>query len=127
MTFKVPIHFTEGSGTDEPTVKDEQITVVNHPDSVSKSDIRQIVKKVAQILAAQGLSCCECVNTRYKLYPLSDCEDSNLKYTLVISCSDSRLCYEFELMLAPIEPLEFADRIDKTEKDCNETERKEGR
>lgn len=134
MTFKVPIHLTEGSGTGDPTVRDEQITVVsdsdsvsNHPHSVSKSDIRQIVKKVAQILAAQGLSCCECVNTRYKLYPLSDCEDSNLKYTLVISCSDSRLCYEFELMLAPIEPPETEGRIDKKSQDCNETEIKEGR
>ena len=134
MTFKVPVHCNEDSGTNDSIVRNEQITVIgdsdsvsNPPDSVSKSNIRLIVKKVAQILAAQGLSCCECVNTRYKLYPLSDCEDSNLKYTLVISCSDSRLCYEFELMLAPIAPPETEGRIDRKPQDCNETEIKEGR
>ena len=134
MTFKVPVHCNEDSGTNDSTVRNEQITVIgdsdsvsNPPDSVSKSDIRLIGKKVAQILAAQGLSCCECVNTRYKLYPLSDCEDSNLKYTLVISCSDSRLCYEFELMLAPMEPPETAGRIAQKLQDCNETEKKEER
>ena len=134
MTFKVPIHLAESSESDETTVKDEQITVIGDPDSVSappdsvsKSDIRKIVKKVVQILAAQGLPCYECVNTRYKLYPLSDCEDSNLKFTLVISCSDSRLCYEFELMLTQMEPPETAGRLASNPPYYDETVKKEGR
>ena len=35
MTFKVSIHLSESSDSDETTVKDEQITVIGDLDSVS--------------------------------------------------------------------------------------------
>ncbi|MED9904910.1 MAG: helix-turn-helix domain-containing protein [Lachnospiraceae bacterium] len=95
MTFQVPVHLPETHIQKDSTIKDEQIIISNASDSVSsntpcvsKSHIRQVVRKVAKILAAQGVSCCECPRTRYKLYSLSDCNGSNLKYSLTIDCPD---------------------------------------
>ena len=109
MAFQVPVHIGEENSSPATTVKDEQITVDNDYDCVSsqsacvsKSHIRMVVKKIAGILAAQGVSCCECSKTQYKLYSLSDCEDSKSKYSLEICCSNGDPTYQFELTLSPL-------------------------
>lgn len=108
MTFQVPVHLPETAMQEDSTITDEQIIISNASDSVSsntscvsKSHIRQVVRKVAKILAAQGVSCCECPRTRYKLYSLSDCESGNLMYSLKIDCPDGQTSYQFELTLTP--------------------------
>ena len=108
MTFQVPVHLPETPIQEDSTIKDEQILISNASDSVSsnascvsKSHIRHVVRKVAKILAAQGVSCCECPRTRYKLYSLSDCKSGNLKYSLKIDCPDGQTSYQFELTLTP--------------------------
>lgn len=108
MTFQVPVHVPETPMQEDSPIKDEQIIISDASNSVSsntscvsKSHIRQMLRKVAKILAAQGVSCCECPRTRYKLYSLSDCESGNLKYSLKIDCPDGRTSYQFELTLTP--------------------------
>lgn len=110
MTFQVPVNLPEENIPDDSIIKDEQITINDGYDSVSsehacvsKSHIRTMVRKVAKILSAQGVSCCECPRTQYKLYSLSDCEDGKLKYSLKIDCPDGRTSYQFELTLATID------------------------
>ena len=108
MIFQVPVNLPDAPISEDSTIKDEQITINDDSDSVSsnapcvsKSHIRQVVRKVAKILAAQGGSCCECPRTQYKLYSLSDCKGGNLKYSLKIDCPDGRTSYQFELTLTP--------------------------
>lgn len=111
MTFQVPVHIPEDTTfSDNIRIKDEQICIADQPDSVSekdrcvsKSDIRIMVQKVAQILAAQGVPCCECPKTQYKLYPLSDWEERKYRYSLRICCPERDVSYHFELTCAPIE------------------------
>ena len=110
MTFKVPLHIPEESSLPETeAVKDGQITIVDREGcvsgqspSVSKPHMKEVVQKVAQILAAQGVSCCECPKTLYKLYPLSDCKETDLRYSLEVVCPDGKMPYRFELKLSPI-------------------------
>ena len=110
MTFKVPVHIQEESSLPETeAVKDGQITILDGEGcvsgqsiSVSKTHMKKVVQKVAQILAAQGVPCCECSKTLYKLYPLSDCKETNLRYSLEIVCPDGKMPYRFELKLSPI-------------------------
>lgn len=109
MTFQVPVHTKDTDISPEASVKDEQISIengfgcVSAKDScVSESHICTAVKKAAGILAAQGVSCCECPKTQYKLYSLSDCEDSKSRHSLEILCPDRDTAYRFELTLSLI-------------------------
>lgn len=109
MKFQVPVHLPDSVPMEDAKIKDEQI-LIEENDSVSSQaacvsnpHIRSVVRKVAQILAAQGISCCECPKTQYKLYPLSDCEDSKYKYSLQLGCPDKDIRYHFELTLLPLE------------------------
>lgn len=109
MAFQVPVHIGGENSSPDTTIKDEQITIDNDYDCVSsqsacvsKSHIHTVVKKIAGILAAQGVSCCECPKTQYKLYSLSDCKDSKSKYSLEICCSNGDPTYQFELTLSPL-------------------------
>jgi hypothetical protein len=112
MTFQVPVHLPDAVSMEDAKIKDEQIliednnSVSSQAACVSDSHIRSVVRKVAQILAAQGVSCCECPRTQYKLYPLSDCEDGKYRYSLQISCPDRDIRYHFELTLLPLEAKE---------------------
>ena len=107
MAFQVPVHITENTHTPETaTVREDQIYIIEEPDtvsspsgSVSKSHICQIIRKTAEILAAQGIPCCECSETLYKLYPLSDCKETDLRYSMKICCPDGGTPYQFELTL----------------------------
>ena len=109
MTFQVPVHITENAPIPENTVvREEQIYIAEEPDtvsslsgSVSKSHICQVIRKTAEILAAQGIPCCECSETLYKLYPLSDCRETDFRYSLKICCPDGGTPYQFELTLFP--------------------------
>ena len=112
MTFQVPVHIPDTPSIPEAEpIRDEQITIMEADSSVSGQDVcvskphmKKIVQKVAQILAAQGVSCCECPRTLYKLYSLSDCKESILKYSLQITCPDGKMPYRFELTLSPVSP-----------------------
>ena len=114
MAFQVPVHITENTQTPEAaTVREDQIYIIEEPDtvsspsgSVSKSHICQIIRKTAEILAAQGIPCCECSETLYKLYPLSDCKETDLRYSMKICCPDGGTPYQFELTLFPAGPAE---------------------
>lgn len=95
------------------TIRDEQITIMEADDCVSgqsgcvsKPHMKKVVQKVAQILATQGVSCCECPRTQYKLYPLSDCKETDLRYSLQIVCPDGKMPYRFELTLSLVIPPE---------------------
>lgn len=124
MTFQVPVNIPDNVTSDDSPILDEQIIIQDENDCVSdakscvsNSHIRMMIRKVAKILTAQGVSCCECPRTQYKLYSLSDCADGNLKYSLKIDCPDGRTSYQFELTLTPTEATEKS----------NITESKKGR
>jgi len=104
MTFQIPTIIPDGTPVPEDnSIKDEQIYVSDNAACVSESHIRQMVKKVAGILAAQGVSCCECPKTHYKLYSLSDCKESIIRYSLEIACPNGDASYRFELTLSPVD------------------------
>lgn len=91
----------------ENTIREEQLCVSEKEISVSKSHIGKIIGKVAQILAAGGLVCCECSNSKYKLSPLYlDCREGLKEYHLIIVCGESEL-YRFELRLCPVSKIKI--------------------
>mgnify|MGYP001047476609 CR=1 FL=1 len=104
MAFHIPFHAPDSSLeiTDSP-IRDEQISVPSEDNSVSKPHMHAMVRKVAKVLATQGLPCCECSRTIYKLYPLSDCGDGKYRYSLQLGCPDKDIRYHFELTLLPLE------------------------
>ncbi|MCM1232861.1 MAG: MarR family transcriptional regulator [Ruminococcus flavefaciens] len=114
MAFQIPVHIPgDSSLTETEPIRDEQITIMETDSSVSSQDacvskphMKKVIQKVAQILAAQGVSCCECPRTQYKLYPLSDCKETIVKYSLQITCPDGKMPYRFELTLSPVSPPE---------------------
>lgn len=105
MAFQIPISIPDQADKCVPeTITDEQIIVSDSSNSVSKSHMRKIVEKVAGILAAQGVPCCECPKTRYILYELSDCKETTYRFSLNIGCMDENMSYRFELLLSPVSP-----------------------
>ena len=103
MAFNIPLHIPAASlEADTSPIRDEQICVPNEENSVSKPHMRAMVRKVAKVLATQGIPCCECSRTIYKLYPLSDCMEGNYRYSLRGICPDGREGYHFELCLSPV-------------------------
>ena len=88
------------------SILDREGCVSRQSPSVSKPHMKEVVQQVAQILAAQGVPCCECPRTLYKLYPLSDCKETTVKYSLQITCPDGKMPYRFELTLSPASPPE---------------------
>lgn len=108
MAFQIPVQLLENVFQEDTSIKDEQIMieegcVPKEEACVSDFNMRAMVRKVAKILSAQGVSCCECPQTQYKLYSLSDCREGNLRYSLNISCPDGKIPYQFELTLTPAE------------------------
>lgn len=102
MAFQIPIVLGDIVNESTPElVKDEQITVSGSVNSVSKHHMREIIEKVAGILAAQGVSCCVCHKTRYILYELSDCRKTKYRFSLSIGCPGGDTLYQFELILTP--------------------------
>ena len=109
MIFQVPVHIAnDATSVIDVPVKDHQIDssevadcVSEHFPSVSKTHILQIIQKLAQILSAQGIPCCECPLTQYKLSPLSDCRKDIIRYSLRLGCPDMQTVYQIELTLSP--------------------------
>lgn len=102
MTFQLPVHISDKPSAPYAVITEEQIIFEESSNSVSeesscvpKSHMKLILQKIAGILATQGISCCECPHTQYKLYSLSDCKDT--KYSLVINCPTGMTTYRFEL------------------------------
>jgi len=112
MALNLKISFT-GLERDIP-LSDKQFIVSKELTCVPKSHMRAIISKVAEILVAQGVRCCECHKSIYKLSPLSGCResyldlpitgdfDNPLRFTLILSCGDKD-AYLFELNLQSIE------------------------
>lgn len=105
MAFQIPI--TTGDTVDESVpefIKEEQISVSDASGSVSKQHMKKIIETLAKILAAQGVSCCKCHNTRYILYELSDCKETKYRFSLSIGYPGGDILYQFELILHPVMP-----------------------
>jgi hypothetical protein len=95
---------------------DSQICVSNAECSVSKPHMKIIVQKVAEMLAASGLSCCGCTKSKYMLSPLSSVckelifpqsalQDKSFphveRFSLDIVCESAKWAFLFELSLTP--------------------------
>ena len=108
MKMQLPIHIPEdtlpvknNSECVSESITDEQIIVSQEGSCVPESHIKAIVRKVAEILEIQGISCCRCPKTKYILSPLSACKDSIYLYSLRIICPWGKAAYQFELKLKP--------------------------
>lgn len=88
-----------------------EVCVSEELSSVSKSHMEALVRKVAEILDSQGVSCFRCPKARYKLYPLSEdweekylcrpCEALDRRIVMEVCCGNDRRIYTFELTLSP--------------------------
>ena len=80
-------------------VQEEQICVSGTVPSVSKSCVPYILSKVSEVLYSQGIPCCRCRNSRYKLYSYPDGCGRKNKLELTIHCGNGPALYRFELNL----------------------------
>lgn len=116
LTFRIPVTIKEDSpmfketeaNTHKQVIRDDQIivpkSVPESQNSVPKSHIYKMVQKAAEVLAAQGIPCCECGQSLYKLYRLSGCGESTFRYCLKISCIEREaVLYQFEFNICPLE------------------------
>ena len=112
MSLNIKLHIPEDADAAESIPDDPKVCVSDQLISVSKSQVEHIVRKVAQVLETQGISCFNCPKSSVKLYPLSgDCteavkgsgEKSNvLRIGMVIQCGNNHPIYSFELTMTPI-------------------------
>ena len=73
MTLNIHLELPETAETEEShSISEHEVIVSDALSSVSKSHIETILRKMADILSTQGISCFSCPLSRYKLYPLSD-------------------------------------------------------
>lgn len=115
MSLNLRISIDDSEVVDTPTmISEDQIIVSNEIFSVSKPHITVLVKKVAEMLITQGVACCGCSHSLYKLSPLfhactkvfypqeilhergrpeQDC------WILEISCGEKNKLYVFELSI----------------------------
>ena len=106
MTFHMSIQIKDETCIpDSDGIYDSQVliedSVSENAVRVSESDIKQIVRKVVEILATQGIPCTACSLTHYKLYRLSDCGETDIKYSLTIICPTQGPQYLFEISVTP--------------------------
>ena len=132
MAFQIPVHLSDTpSILEDIDIRDEQITIMedetsvsSNAFSVSKSDMHSVIKKVAKILAAQGIPCCECPKTQYKLYPLSDWNESIIQYSLQLACGNGDTRYQFEITFHPADsPMQEHVLSENTSASSIQTER----
>lgn len=123
MTMQLPIHIPDDEEVTDSVsnpVTEAQVTVSEKNLCVSKSHMRYIVQKVAELLDSQGIPCCHCEKIEYILSPLSDCKSTVNQYTLSIICPFRNIRYQFELTfksISPDAPLTF-----QSQKDCMKQE-----
>ena len=112
MSLNIKLHIPEDADAAESILDDPKVCVSDQLISVSKSQVEHIVRKVAQVLETQGISCFHCPKSIVKLYPLSgDCTEAVeggsaqtniLKIGMVIQCGNDHPIYSFELTMTPI-------------------------
>lgn len=112
MVLNIKLELPVKEDSSEDNALEHEICVSDDLNSVSKQHIEIVIQKMAKILSAQGISCFECPNSRYKLYPLSDgCtgeyyirahKEYACRFGLAILCGD-RPVRTFELTLSPCE------------------------
>jgi hypothetical protein len=119
MSLNIKITIPETDCTDEQeTATDEKLCVSNGEFSVSKSHMKIVVEKAAEMLAALGVPCCECPKSKYKLSPLlTACQESQIsksdmqgrsypqveRFAFEIVCEGQKRTFLFELTLIPAE------------------------
>ena len=114
MTLNIHLELPETAETEEShSISEHEVIVSDALSSVSKSHIETILRKMADILSTQGISCFSCPLSRYKLYPLSDdCWEeliprargkSTAHFGLTILCGTNTSIATFELTLTPFE------------------------
>lgn len=94
LTVQIP---AERDSVPEPEISD-QLTVSDADESVPKSHMAFIIEKVSDLLKTQGIPCCQCRKTAYRLSKLSDCKEG---YSLKIICPYGNMAYRFELLISP--------------------------
>jgi hypothetical protein len=101
MALNIRISIPDSNSQEEETgITEEQLCVPDDAGSVSKSNMKAIIGKAARILSVQGLPCCGCPKSKYKLYRLSDdCKSKVFNYELSVECEETGLWYRFELRL----------------------------
>lgn len=111
MSLNIKLQIPDDAGTGEACQDDPQICVAEQLSSVSKPQVERIVRKVAQVLETQGISCFNCPKSTVKLYPLSgDCTEAVkgaggqprvIRTGMVIQCGNDHPIYRFELTMTP--------------------------
>ena len=114
MTLNIHLELPETAETEKShSASEHEVIVSDALSSVSKSHIETILRKMADILSTQGISCFSCPLSCYKLYPLSDdCWEeliprargkSTVHFGLTILCGTNTSIATFELTLTPSE------------------------
>ena len=114
MSLNIKLHIPEDADATESIPDDPKVCVSDQLISVSKSQVEHIVRKVAQVLETQGISCFNCPTSIVKLYLLSgDCteavkgssEKSNvLRIGMVIQCGNNH-----PILFVSMNPMELVD------------------
>lgn len=110
MTLNINITLSEEAPCEAPAATEHNISVSPELSCVSKAHMEQILQKLTEILAAQGIACFGCPKTIYKLYPLSDvCREGYFNHSkageeyrlgLAVLCGTRKTVYTFELTLS---------------------------
>jgi hypothetical protein len=117
LSINISVPDDDGTATEKP-FDDTPISVSNGEIIVSNPNTKAIIDKIAETLAASGLSCCVCPKSRYMLSRLSpDCREGNYpisalregqvtpgeRYTLEVICDGTNKTFLFEINFIPIE------------------------
>lgn len=114
VALRLNIILRESDGESEaPTERGRCRTIVPEGlSSVSKSGMKNMLKKIAELLAAQGVPCLNCPESAIKLYPLSDdcvgiaesacSSESPMRFGLTVFCHQIAPLYRFELTVIPL-------------------------
>jgi len=113
MSLKINISLPdEGAPQADSALTEHEVCVSEGLSCVSKSDMDAVIRKMAQVLDAQGISCFRCPKSIYKLYPLSDaCREEYIshipkavsRFGMAVCCGEDKPVYTFELTLFPAE------------------------
>ncbi len=113
MSLKIKITLPdEREPQEDSALTEHEVCVSEELSCVSKSNIDTVIRKMAQVLDAQGISCFRCPKSVYKLYPLSDaCREEYIchvpkavsRFGMAVCCGEDKPVYTFELTLSPTE------------------------
>ena len=125
MTLNINISLPEEAPCEATAAAEHDVSVSPELSCVSKAHIDQILQKLTEILAAQGISCFGCPKSIYKLYPLSDaCGERYFIHTksgeersfgLAVLCGTGKTVYTFELTLSPAPNYHFGRELNEKE------------